>query len=230
MNLVNWQNVFDQSEKFKSNPSTKWAFIEGFLNDDFYNKLQKSFPKFDSSWDIEDSYDKLAYRKYWKMKENRIISKEKDERYSEDWNQFMEYAWSKEFCEKIVEFSGVKPTNLKNFVFMTLKKNGFQLPHTHNVSDQTLMIFLYLSKGWKQGDPGGTYLSDGNDESKILFEPYNLENSALIVLDGPNAAHGVRQITNDVERKAIQLTYEPFSTKSGWYSDSQNTSSELLDL
>ena len=103
MNLVNWQNVFEQSEKFKNNPSTKWAFIEGFLNDDFYNKLQQSFPKFDDSWDVEDSYDKLAYRKYWKMKEDRIISKEKDEQYGEYWNQFMEYAWSKDFCEKIVD-------------------------------------------------------------------------------------------------------------------------------
>ena len=230
MNIVNWENVFDQSEKFKSSKSTKWAFIEGFLNNDFYEKLEKSFPIFDNTWDLEDSYDKLSYRKYWKMKENKIISKDKDERYSKSWNEFMEYAWSNQFCEKIVEFSGVKPTNLKHFVFMTLKKNGFQLPHTHNVTDQTLMIFLYLSKGWKQGDPGGTYLSDGNDESKILFEPYNLQNSALIVLDGPNAAHGVRQITKNVERKAIQLTYEPFSEDKGWLHNINSNTSELIDL
>ena len=40
-------------------------------------------------------------------------------------------------------------------------------------------MFVYFSKDWEKGDPGGTYLSDGLDESKIIFEPCNLDNTAL---------------------------------------------------
>ena len=113
---------------------------------------------------------------------------------------------------------------------MNMGKNGFQLPHIHNVSDKTIIVFLYLTKNWEDGDPGGTYLSDGTDESKILFEPYNLDNSALIVLDGPEAAHGVRKIIKDVERRAIQLTYEPYSSVNGWYGSPRKDILEPLDL
>ena len=59
----------------------------------------------------------------------------------------------------------------KGSSFMYVKKDGFQSPHIHNVSDKTLIVFVYFSKNWEDGDPGGTYLSDGNDESKIIFEP-----------------------------------------------------------
>ena len=113
---------------------------------------------------------------------------------------------------------------------MYAKKDCFQSPHIHNVSDKTLIVFLYFSKNWEEGDPGGTYLSDGRDESKILFEPYDLDNTALFVLDGPEAAHGVRKIIKNVERRAIQLTYEPFSTIDGWYGQPNKDISEPIDL
>ena len=67
-------------------------------------------------------------------------------------------------------------------------------------------------------------------EKNIIFEPYNLDNTALIVLDGPNAAHGARKISKDVERKAIQLTYEPYSITDGWYGSARKDIPELLDL
>ena len=184
MNIVNWERVFNESNNFKNRSPTKWAFVEEFLDKDFYEKLFETYPKFDDSWALEDSYDKISYRKFWKRDENRDIITEYNE----------------------------------------------EFPHIHNVSDKTLMVFLYLTKNWKDGDPGGTYLSDGTDESKILFEPYNLNNSALIVLDGPEAAHGVRKIVKDVERRAIQLTYEPYSSVNGWYGTSRKDISEPLDL
>ena len=113
---------------------------------------------------------------------------------------------------------------------MYANKNGFQSPHIHNVSDKTLIIFVYFSKNWEDGDPGGTYLSDGNAQSKILFEPNALDNTALFVLDGPHAAHGMRKITKDVERKGIQLTYEPYSEIDGWYGAQKRKPFEVLEL
>jgi len=230
MNIVNWERVFNESDNFKNRSPTKWAFIEDFLDRDFYEQLFKTYPKFDDTWTLEDSYDKISSRKFWKRDENGDIITEHNEEYGKSWNDFMSYVWSEEFINKLVEFTGVKVTNLRDFCFMYIEKNGFQLPHIHNVSDKTLIVFLYLTKNWKEGDPGGTYLSDGTDESNILFEPYNLDNSALVLLDGPDAAHGVRKIVKDVERKAIQLTYEPYTSINGWYGVPQKEILEPLDL
>ena len=240
MNIVNWKNAYEQSSNFKNHSPTKWAFVKEFLNKDFYEELYKTFPKFDDTWNEEDSDEKLAYRKFWKRDEGGYytdgtprehnLMQEYDSRYSDPWNKFLKHAWSEEFIKKLADVTGVEVTNLRHFCFMYAKKNCFQSTHIHNVSDKTLIVFIYFSKNWEEGDPGGTYLSDGIDESKILFEPYNLDNSALIVLDGPEAAHGVRKITKDVERRAIQLTYEPYSSVNGWYGTDRKDIPEPLDL
>ena len=195
----------------------------------FYEELYKTYPKFDDTWSEMDSYDRVGYRKFWKRDEETNHIQEYDSRYNESWNKFLEYAWSKEFIKKLVEVTGVEVTGLRHFCFMYAKKDGFQSPHIHNVSDKTLIVFIYFSKNWEEGDPGGTYLSDGRDESKILFEPYDLDNTSLFVLDGPNAAHGVRRITKDVERRGIQLTFEPL-TNDGWYSNPNKKPFEPIDL
>jgi len=246
LNIVNWQKAYDQSSNFKNSGPTKWAFVKEFLDRDFYEELYKTFPKFDNTWYLTDSAgsktdEKLAYRKFWKREKSRYYTdgtpidehnliQEYDSMYSESWNKFLNHAWSEEFVKKLVEVTGVEVSGLRHFCFMYAKKDCFQSPHIHNVSDKTLIVFLYFSKNWEEGDPGGTFLSDGLDESKILFEPYDLDNTALFVLDGPKAAHGVRKITKDVERRAIQLTYEPFSTTNGWYGELNKDVFEPIDL
>ena len=240
LDIVNWKNAYEQSTNFKNHSPTKWAFVKEFLNKDFYEELYKTYPKFDNTWNEEVSDEKLAYRKFWKRDEGRYYAdgtprehnliEEYDSRYSESWNKFMKYAWSEEFIKKLVEVTGVEVTGLRHFCFMYAKKDSFQSPHIHNVSDKTLIVFIYFSKNWQKGDPGGTYLSDGRDESKILFEPYDLDNTSLFVLDGPEAAHGMRKITKDVERRAIQLTYEPFSTTDGWHGRTKKEIFEPIEL
>ena len=230
LDVVNWQNAYEQSSNFKNQNSTKWAFVEEFLDRNFYEELYKTYPKFDNTWREEDSYDRLAYRKFWKKDKEESVITEHDSRYSESWNKFLNHAWSKEFIKKLADVTGVEVTNLRHFCFMYAKKDCFQSTHIHNVSDKTLIVFVYFSKNWEEDDPGGTYLSDGIDESKILFEPNDLDNTALFVLDGPAAAHGMRKITKDVERRAIQLTYEPFSTTDGWYGRANKEHFEPIDL
>jgi hypothetical protein len=226
LNIVNWKNAYEQSSNFKNSNPTKWAYVKEFLDRDFYEELYNTFPKFDDTWDPKDNDETLAYRKFWKMDEkNRYadgtprehnLIQEYDSRYSEPWNKFLKHAWSEEFTKKLAEVTGIEVTGLRHFCFMYANSGCYQKTHIHNVSDKTLIVFLYFSKNWESGDPGGTYLSD-TTSSKILFEPYDLDNTALFVLDGPEAAHGMRKIVKDVERRAIQLTYEPFSTTGGWY-------------
>ena len=99
---------------------------------------------------------------------------------------------------------------------MLLTRGGYQLPHIHNVGPSTLILMIYFSKNWKKGDPGGTYITTEEDESKMIFEPYNLDNTAIILHDGPHAGHGVRYVTKDVERRAIQIYLEKYSPETGW--------------
>ena len=240
MNVVNWQNAYDKSSNFKSSGPPKWAFVKEFLNRDFYEELYKTFPKFDDTWNVTDNEEKFAYRKFWKTDEGRYYTdgtprehdliQEYDSRYSEPWNKFLKHAWSEEFTKKLAEVTGVEVTGLRHFCFMYANKNCFQKTHIHNVSDKTLIVFLYFSKNWEEGDPGGTYLSNEANGSKILFEPCELDNTALFVLDGPEAAHGMRKIVKDAERKAIQLTYEPFSTTEGWYGRRDKDVFEPIEL
>ena len=141
MNIVNWECVFNESNNFKNRSPTKWAFIEEFLDKEFYEKLFETYPKFDDTWALEDSYDKISYRKFWKRDESRYyadgtpreynIIKEYDSRYSEPWNKFLEYLWSEEFIKKLVEVTGVEVNGMRHFCFMYAKKNGFQSPHIH---------------------------------------------------------------------------------------------------
>ena len=99
-----------------------------------------------------------------------------------------------------------------------MSQGGFQLPHIHNIGPSTLVIMLYFSKGWEKGDPGGTYMATEEDESSIIFEPYNLDNTAIVFQDGPHAGHGVRPILEGSERHAIQIYLEGYSTETGWSS------------
>lgn len=99
---------------------------------------------------------------------------------------------------------------------MLLTRGGYQLPHIHNVGPNTLILMFYFNKNWNKGDPGGTYVTPEEDESKMIFEPYNLDNSVMIFHDGPHAGHGVRYITKDVERRAVQIYLEKYSPEEGW--------------
>jgi len=232
MNIINWDNVFQKSDKFKNQQPFKFGYIKNIFNNSFYENLYNDYPKLDDFTDGSDMSKNQLVMQWGKVRYQKLepVMLGQDTRFSEEWNQLKLYAESEEFIKKLVEVTGVEVTGLRHFCFMYAKKDCFQSPHIHNVSDKTLIVFLYFSKNWEEGDPGGTFLSDGLDESKILFEPYDLDNTALFVLDGPEAAHGMRKIIKDVERRAIQLTYEPFSTTNGWYGELNKDVFEPIEL
>jgi len=217
LNIINWENVLTHSKTFQDQKPTKWAFLEEFFVRDFYEKLYETYPKKDESWFFVSTDDKSSYGKWWREEQaEHIVVDVEDTDFSESWNQFHHYLFSDEFISNIRKFSGVPVNRVKHFAFTLLTKGGYQLPHIHNVGPNTLILMLYFSKNWVEGDPGGTYITPEEDESKMIFEPYNLDNTTIVFHDGPHAGHGVRYITKDIERRAVQIYLEKYSPETGW--------------
>ena len=124
----------------------------------------------------------------------------------------------------LTKFCGVEKLRTKYLTFINLIQGGFQYPHSHNVSPSTVTMFFYFVKDWQQGDPGCTYFASGEEESDIILEPYNLNNSMTIFLDSPNAWHGVRYISKKIERHSLCIIMEKYSEELGWDSENQNKS------
>ena len=215
--IINWDNIFSQKEFFMNAKPFKFAFIENVFDNDFYEKLYQTYPKIDNTWTDGSNFSKSQLSKNWGgAKKNELVAEGADPTYSKEWNKFKLYAESEEFLSNFRKFSGTTVNKLKGFLFTAYRKGGFQLPHIHNVGPNTVILMFYFSKGWEEGDAGGTYIASDDDESKIIFEPYNLDNSLVLLQDSPKSAHGVRIITKDMERKAIQVYLEEYSDENGW--------------
>jgi len=219
-NIVNWDNLQKKSNEFQQNKPFRFGFVEEFFKRKFYEKLYLDFPILDNSWGINSDMSKFQYYK-------QVFAHDKDQRepnctekeLGENWTLLSKYVQSEEFISNFREFSGIPVTRAKNFLFMCYKKGGFQLPHIHNVGPSTLVCMFYFSKNWPLGEPGGTYMASEEDESSIIFEPHNLDNTMAIFHDSPFSAHGCRLITKNLERRALQIVFESFSEEEGWSSD-----------
>ena len=109
--------------------------------------------------------------------------------------------------------------DLKNYsAQLVTKKAVIDAEEERKISEERAKI-TFTDEINHDGDPGGTYMASEEDESSIIFEPYNLENSVAVFLDGPKSAHGVRLITKDVERRALYFSFEGFSKENGWTGD-----------
>lgn len=216
--IINWDNFLSHKESFMNAKPFKFVFIENVFENDFYEKLYETYPKMDDSWLKFSTFSKSQLAKHWGNSDmtQDITDPGTDPTFSKEWNEFKIYAESEEFLSNLRKFTGTTVNRLRTFQFMSYKKGGFQLPHIHNVGTNTVILMLYFSKGWEKGDPGGTYMASEEDESKIIFEPYNLDNTLALFQDSPRAAHGVRIIEKDVERRGVQVYLEEYNDDSGW--------------
>ena len=216
--IINWKNLLSKSDDFQNNKPFKFGFIENIFETAFYNKLYESYPSLDTFKDGSDLSKSQLLRRWGNTPPKKYVDPGNDSNMSEEWNKLKRYAESNEFIENFRKFSGTRVNKLQSFHFIGYTQGGFQLPHIHNAGPNTLVLMLYFSKGWKKGQAGGTYMASEEDESKIIFEPYNLDNSLALFQDSPKAAHGSRVISENVERRALQITLEEWSEKDGWSS------------
>ena len=213
--MIDWKNVLRNSGTFKNNKPFPYGFVENFFQEDFYNELYNTYPKVDEDWHNVMTYDRSAKKRWFGAADPNSEQKNadlEDPSLSIAWNQFFHYIHSKEFLDNMSEYSGIRLTGLTHFGFIVNEKGSFNMPHTHHPNEKkenyayNLTMLIYFAKGWKHGEAGGTYLASDEDESSIIFEPYNLDNTCVIFAESPRSFHGSRYMTQDAKRQSIQFT------------------------
>lgn len=213
--IINWDNVFLQSETFQKNKPFQYTFVKNFLNKEFYDVLYSSYPEDDDSWIIPKDFGRSAKKRWFGEADpnsDKCSLDVEDSSLNESWNKFFHYIHSKEFLQNMSRFSNFEINKLKHFAFIKNGKGSFNMPHTHHPTEKkedygyNLTLLVYFAKGWKKGDPGGTYLASEEDEESIIFEPYDLDNSCVIFAESSHSWHGSRYMTQDAIRRSIQFT------------------------
>ena len=214
--IFNWKNIFANSETFKNNKPYSFGFVENVFESDFYNILHETYPKIDSSWnhttDFGRSATKRGFGKHKTPNKTNYPPDQKDETLSEAWNEIFHYFYTDEFLINMSKYTGMKLTKLCHFGFVYNQKGDFNMPHTHhpNVDPKDysykVTVLAYFAKGWENGQPGGTYISSEEDESTIIFEPSNLDNTWVCFAETPKSFHGSRLHTHNIPRPSIQFT------------------------
>ena len=103
-NIINWENVFHNSETFNTHKPFKFGFVEEFFHQKFYDRLYETYPKeSDGAWyRITDDFSRSAMRRnFGKTKPNDPIDDEDDPLLSKEWNKFKRYMNSSEFAANI---------------------------------------------------------------------------------------------------------------------------------
>lgn len=213
--IINWDKVFENSETFKNNKSFPFGFVENVFESHFYDMLYETYPKVDSSW-VKPTYlsRSATIRNFGKhnSKIDKFPQDQEDKTLSKAWNEFFHYLYTDEFMNNMSKYTGIQLTKLHHFHFIYRKKGDFDMPHTHHPNMESkdyqykITVLCYFTKGWKQGLPGATYISSEEDESTVIFEPYNLDNSWVCFAETPHSYHGSRYITHDIPRPSIQFT------------------------
>ena len=103
-NIINWENVFRNSDTFKNNKPFPYGFVENFFHHDFYNELYNTYPKLDEKWYIPTDFGRSAKKRWFGSADPNSDQKSvdlEDTSLSRAWNQFFHYIHSKEFLDNI---------------------------------------------------------------------------------------------------------------------------------
>jgi hypothetical protein len=214
--MINWENIFQNSKIFQNNKPFPFGFIENFFEDEFYEKLFNSYPKIDEKWENTNDFGRSAMKRFFGDADYNQSDKcsidQEDASLSKSWNEFFHYIHTDEFIKNMSKYTNIQLKQFRHFSFITNSKGSFNMPHTHHPNEKkedysyNITMLIYFAKGWKPGEAGGTYISSEEDESTIIFEPHNLDNSCVIFAETPNSWHGSRYMIKDAVRNSIQFT------------------------
>jgi len=212
--IFNWEQILNNSENIKKEKPFPFGFVKKPFFNEFYEKLVATYPKVDNKWYIPTDMSRSAQKRLFGNDVKKSCFDHEDPTLSKEWNEFRHALFTNEFVEKMSQLTGVKLSGMRHFIFILNKKGDFNMPHAHHTSvppeqyEYKVTILMYFAKGWKKGDPGGTYICKNEDESSIIFEPDDPDNSMIWFTETPISWHGSRYITKDVMRPSIQFTLQ----------------------
>jgi hypothetical protein len=210
--IFDWENILNGSENIKRKTPFPFGFIKKPIFNEVYDKLVVTYPQLDDKWYVPKDMSRSAKKRLFGNDDKNHCFDHEDPTLSKSWNEFRSTLFTDVFIEKMSQLTGVKLSGLRHFIFILNKKGDFNMPHAHHTSvspekyEYKVTILMYFAKGWKIGDPGGTYVCENEDESSIIFEPDDLDNSMIWFTETPISWHGSRYITKDVVRPSIQFT------------------------
>lgn len=86
--IINWNNVFANSDTFKNNKPFPFGFVEGVFYSDFYDALHRTFPKEDDTWESSSNISRSSRRKLFGKDTKTKAVDSTDSTISDEWNTF----------------------------------------------------------------------------------------------------------------------------------------------
>lgn len=212
LDIFNWERIFQSKEDFENKKPFPYGFGTKVLQKNFYDYLVETYPGVDEKWYIPKDFSRSAIKRLFGNDSKNQAYDNDDSSLSTYWNKFRHYLFTKEFFENFSKYTGIKLSGIRHFVFIKNRKGDFNMPHLHWESSREedysykITVLMYFCKGWHKGDLGGTYVCESEDESSIIFEATDLDNSMIWFKETPNSWHGSKYITKDVVRPSIQFT------------------------
>ena len=109
--IINWENVFANSETFRNNKPFPFGFVENVFEPNFYNMLYESYPKVDSSWhhptDFTRSSTKRGFGNHKVGTNDAFPPDQEDKELSKAWNEFFHYFYTDEFMNNMSKYTGI---------------------------------------------------------------------------------------------------------------------------
>ena len=119
--IIDWDNVFQNSETFKNNSPCPFGFVENVFEADFYQDLHESYPKIDSNWykptHVGRSATKRGFGNHKPHLGDEFPEDHEDKNLSNSWNNLFHYFHTEEFFKNMTEYTGFTLTKLRHFGF-----------------------------------------------------------------------------------------------------------------
>ena len=210
INVSPLTSLSKNSEIIKNEIQDKgYAFIENFLDHNFYNFLNKNFPK---KYELIKSKDPLKnYNMGFKyVKDKRHLNLE----ISSAINTFYKFILSSQFENEINHIFNLNKQKLfcKAIITSIAEENSFLIPHIDDISstrNDLNINFIYFVDGNNDDieHSGGTSIYVDNEAQNVILKPTTLKNSVMIYNNVANFYHGFKFMKKNCFRKAISFQF-----------------------
>jgi len=200
----------EKSNLIKNEIETKgYIFLENFLNQDYYDFLNKNFPK---KYELRKSKSPLKNYNIGYIYGNDGTYRDLENPCA--LNTFYKFVLSNEFEREVNNIFNLSNQKLvcKNVVTSIAEERSFLIPHMDSISaerkDFNINFIYFLDGNDDDVDySGGTSIYQDNNGEKVLLKPKTLKNSVLIYNNTDHFFHGFKIMKKNCHRKAFSFQF-----------------------